>query len=108
MATLGDILSTARNSAGRLEAWLGREPGLDQQVTEAARSCGLGIAPYARMAVADFSRFANEEDWATLVSSLRDSADPATTCLVAMVRWRLAATTCSGHSPHHMEGTADG
>jgi hypothetical protein len=63
-----------------------------------ARSIGLGVAGYARMAVADFSRLAGEEDWTTLISSLRDSEDPGSTCLAAMVHWRLTAPACRSHS----------
>ena len=51
------------------------------------------------MAVADFSRLASEEDWASLVSALRDSADPGRLCLMAMVDWRLTATNCQAHHP---------
>jgi hypothetical protein len=51
------------------------------------------------MAIADFNRFASEEDWATLTSSLKTTDDPGTTCLVAMVHWRLNVRGCSEHSP---------
>jgi hypothetical protein len=108
MATLGDILAMARNSAGGLEAWLVRtDPDLARQATLAAHAYELGLAGYARMAVGDFSRLANEEDWTTLLSSLRDSADPGATCLAAMVHWRLSAAICAGHSSRSMEGVAD-
>ena len=49
--------------------------------------------------MADFNRFAPEEDWATLTSSLRDTDDPGTTCLLAMVHWRLTVRGCSEHAP---------
>ena len=40
----------------------------------------------------------SEEDWATLTSSLKNTEDPGTTCLVAMVHWRLTVSGCSEHS----------
>lgn len=108
MVMLGDILAAARGSAGALERWLAHaDPQLAQDTAWAAKSVGLGIAGYARMAVADFSRFANEEDWATLVSSLRDSSDPGSTCLAAMVHWRLSAVGCRAHSIPQEAGAKD-
>lgn len=109
MAMLGDILAAARNSAGGFEQWLrGASPELAQTAGSAALAHGLSLAGYARMAVADFSRLANEEDWTTLMSSLRGSADPGSTCLAAMVHWRLTVTDCTAHSPLPLEGVANG
>lgn len=109
MATLGDILADARHSAARFEAWLqAADPAFAEEVASAGRALGLGLAGYARMAVADFSRLASEEDWATLVSGIRDSADPGSTCLAAMVHWRLGANACAAHSHPHRKGTAHG
>lgn len=111
MPMLGDMLAAARNSSGSFLAWLqSSDPDLAAEVAEAARRTGLPAAGYIRAAVADFARFAGEEDWATLTSSLRDSEDPGTICLLAMVHWRLTASGCGGHShahPHPTQGTAD-
>jgi len=102
MAMLGDLLAAAKASAGAFEGWLKAcEPVLAEQVAEAAEEQQLSIPGYVRAAIADFSRFASEEDWATLTSSLRDSDDPGTVCLVAMVHWRLTANGCEGHSHQH-------
>lgn len=99
MAMLGDILAAARHSAGAFHGWLqGSDPRLAERVAAAAGHWGISPAAYARMAIADFSRFASEEDWATLTSSLRDASDPGTLCLLAMVDWRLTAAACSAHS----------
>lgn len=108
MAMLGDLLAAARSEAGSFQSWLGAaEPSLAAQVREAAAESGLSPAGYARAAVADFARFASEEDWATLVSSLRDSADPGTLCLLAMVNWRLSVTVCGDHHhPHRLQGAS--
>lgn len=99
MTTLGDILGAARRSAASFQSWLtASDPGLARRVAETAQQTGLSPTGYVRAAVADFSRFASEEDWATLVSAMRDSADPGTDCLLAMVDWRLTAKGCGSHS----------
>ncbi|MBO9356325.1 hypothetical protein GG851_20235 [Bordetella petrii] len=99
MPMLGDILAAARDSAGRFESWLRQsDPELAGQVASAAASDGLTPTAYVRVAVADFNRYANEEDWATLTSSIRNDADPGTVCLLAMVHWRLNAPGCEHHS----------
>ena len=109
MPTLGDLLASARASAGRLQAWLeATDPDLARAVAVAAEREGLSPTGFIRDAIADFTRFAAEEDWATLTSSLRDSEDPGTICLVAMVHWRLTARGCSEHSFSHAQpGAAD-
>jgi hypothetical protein len=99
MALLGDILGTARASAGAFQSWLvTSDPQLAREVSAVAAREGLTPAGFVRSAVADFSRLASEEDWATLVSSLRDSENPGTICLLAMVHWRLTVRGCSDHS----------
>lgn len=107
MAMLGDMLAAARDSTGGFEAWLRRvNPALAAATASAAAASGLGLGGYARMAVADFSRLASEEDWATLLSRLRSAEDPGSACLAAMVQWRLSANACAAHRQH--EGSADG
>ena len=84
MATLGDTLAAARRSSAGLEQWLRRtDPALADEAAAAAARIGISVSGYARMAIADFTRLAGEEDWATLMSGLRDSQDPGTTCLAA-------------------------
>ena len=95
---LGDVLAAARNSAGRFQSWLAAcDPDLADQVTDRAAKEGIAPASFVRAAVADFAARANEEDWATLTSSLRKADDPGTTCLLAMVHWRLSAPDCGRH-----------
>lgn len=102
MPMLGDLLAAAKGSAAGFQSLLlASDPELARRVAAAADATGLSPTGYVRAAVADFSRFASEEDWATLTSSLRDSGDPGTTCLVAMVDWRLTASACGAHSHHH-------
>ncbi len=109
MTMLGDLLGAARSSAGGFQAWLkASEPDLALQVERAAAAEGVTVPSYVRGAVSDFARFAAEEDWATLTSSMRDSGEPGTVCLLAMVHWRLTAKACSvhSHSHHHPQGSA--
>ena len=99
MSLLGDMLADARNSSGNFQAWLeASDPDLAGQVKRIAASQGMTPTGYVRAAMSDFNRFAAEEDWATLTSSLRDTDDPGTTCLLAMVHWRLTVRGCSEHS----------
>ena len=103
MPMLGDLLAAARNSAGAFQAWLAAsDPELAARVAEAAAHEGDSPAAFVRAAVSDFSRFASEEDWATLTLGLRSGGDdPGTVCLVAMVEWRLEVLYA--HARHHLE-----
>lgn len=88
---LGDILAAARHAEIDVGRWLEEaEPALAARFAEAAAAEGETARSFVRLAVADFGRFASEEDWATVVSRLRAVADPGMTCLVAMLEWRLA------------------
>ena len=109
MAMLGDLLATARDGAARFGPWLGEaDPELARRLEAAAAREGMTVTGFVRMAVADFNRFAAEEDWATLVSALRDSQDPGTACLVAMVDWRLTVRGCGTHDFNpQRQGAAD-
>ena len=92
MPMLGDILAAARDASGGFARWLEAvDPELAREVAAAAGQEGTTPTAFVRAAVADSSQFASEEDWATLVSRIRDSEDPGTACLIVMVRWRLAA-----------------
>jgi hypothetical protein len=98
MVMLGDLLGAARDSAGAFEAWLTTtNPDLAAQVARAAAKEQVTFTSYVRQAVANFSRLANDEDWATLTSAMRDDADPGTTCLLGMVHWRLTIQCCDHH-----------
>ncbi|HET9068303.1 MAG TPA: hypothetical protein VFN28_06635 [Amaricoccus sp.] len=104
MPMLGDILAAARRSAPAVERWLAEaEPDLLARLRAAAAAGHETPAAYLRVAVADFGRFATEEDWATLMSRLRTGPEPGTTCLLAMLEWRLAAAT---PVPDRSEGLA--
>ena len=108
MAMLGDLLAAAKREAGAFHRWVAaRDSELAGRIEQAAAASGMSTAGWTRAAVADFARFASEEDWATLTSSLRDSEDPGSICLLAMAHWRLSVTSCAHHSHSHSpEGAA--
>lgn len=99
MVMLGDMLAAARNSSSSFQAWLERsDPALATRIADTAAKSGMTPTQFVRGAIADFDRFAAEEDWATLTSSLRDTDDPGTVCLLAMAHWRLTVRGCASHS----------
>ena len=102
MPMLGDLLAAARDGAVNFQRWMKvANPDLAEAVEEAASAGALTPTSYVRAAVSDFARFASEEDWATLTSTLKRTEDPGTACLVAMVEWRLTARACPQHSHKH-------
>lgn len=108
MQTLGDLLGSARRSATGLQGWLeASDPGFAEEARRAAKQSGASLASFARFAVADFSRFADEEAWARLTRVMRDSEDPGAACLSVMVRWQLARDN-PGSLEQTDRGTDDG
>lgn len=99
MVMLGDLLAAAKNSSSRFHDWLERsDPALAGSISEVSAASGMTPTQFVRRAIADFNRFAAEEDWATLTSSLRNTDDPGTVCLLGMVHWRLTVRGCGSHS----------
>lgn len=99
MVMLGDMLAAARDSSSGFQAWLERSDAeLATRIAEAAARSEMTCTQFVRSAIADFNRFAGEEDWATLTSSVRNTDDPGTVCLLAMIHWRLMAQGCHNHS----------
>lgn len=89
MTTVGDLIASTRR-CDTFQRWLVYvAPALALEVEAAAKACAESPATYARIAVAEFSRYADSEDWTTLQSKLQHEADPALACLGAMLRWRL-------------------
>lgn len=110
MPMLGDLLAAARDGAGDFRAWLNSaKPEIATSVDAAATAESMTPTGYVRAAISDFARFASEEDWATLTSTLKSSEDPGTACLLAMVNWRLTARACQEHSHQKqpVQGAAD-
>lgn len=107
MLMLGDLLGAARDSAGQFTRWLDRvDPQLADEVRAAAAGGNTTPAAFICQTVAEFSRFADEEDWATLTSSMKEDDDPGKVCLLAMVDWRLNAQVCSSHQMDATPGDA--
>ena len=107
MPMLGDVLAAARRSAGPFRAWMeASDPDLMARVAAQAADEGVSAEGLVRVAVAAYTRYAGEEDWATLSSGLRTNSDPGTACLLTMVRWYLRASAASAvedggrHHPH--------
>lgn len=95
---LGDYLALAKNAGADIQGWLaGAGPVQARALEKLAASENISPARAARIAVADFSRYASDEDWATLISHVRNAADPALACLGAIVDWRLSQKPCSKH-----------
>jgi len=106
MATLGDLLGSARRDAAAFAGWIDDiDPGLSEDLAGAAERCALDPVGFVRLALSDFSRLASEEDWATLMSGIRDSTDPGMTCLAAMVQWRINVADCAGDAPTGQGGS---
>ncbi len=99
MMLLGDILASAKRSASAFEDWAQTaDPDLAKIMKTEAQVHGMTSTGYLRMAVSDFSRFADENDWAQLSRVVRDDGDPAIACLKAMLNWRMTASACKDHS----------
>lgn len=98
MPMLGEILAAARRSSGEFQAWLrASDPERAAEIEKAAARLRESPTSYVRAAVAEFSRSASEEDWATLTSRMKNSDDPGTVCLLMMVEWSLAADRAEAH-----------
>lgn len=105
MATLGDILGAARRSAAGFQRWIETsDPDLAGELRRAAGESGLSPADFTRSAVADFSRFADGDDWAALTRIIREAADPGSACLAAMINWRLSARRAPNQDHQHSGG----
>ena len=89
-ATLGDFLAFNRRSSEELRKWLQvQEPLLMERLAKAADVRGETIAQFLRIATADFMAEADEETWASLISALRDGADPGAVCIARVMDFRV-------------------
>jgi len=96
--TLGDILAAARRSSADLHGWLDKaDPELAVRAGLEAHNAGVSLSGYVRGALADFSRFASEEDWVTVMAAVRNEGDPGQVFLLAMLDWRMTASRCADH-----------
>jgi len=89
-ATLGEFLAFNRRSSAELRTWLeGQDPALIERLAKEADVRGETIAHFLRIATADFMAEADEETWASLISALRDGADPGAACVVRVMDFRV-------------------
>ncbi len=87
---LGDLLALSRQSSAELSAWLNTaDADLKARLEAEAQTRRESVAEFVRIAVADFLALADEEAWASLLSSMRDAADPGAACLARMAAFRL-------------------
>lgn len=87
---LGDILAAAHRSGAGIETWLKpADPALWEFLSAEAGRQDLVPADIAQTAMAAFSDHASEEDWATLISKMRDAGDPGRVMLMTMIKWHL-------------------
>jgi len=97
---LGDVLAAASRSGEGMETWLQpADPLLWSALNAAAEAERVDPAGFARASIAAFSERASEEDWAMLISRMRDDDDPGRACLLTMMRWRLRAPQNGGERP---------
>ncbi len=91
---LGDLLSLGARSSADLRDWLrASDPdAAERLVLESARR-GESPAQFLRIAVSDFLAEADEETWASLLSSARDAGDPGAACAARMIAFRLQLET---------------
>lgn len=88
--TLGEFLAFNRKSSAELRAWLQRQdPVLIERLAKEADVRGESIAHFLRIATADFMAEADEETWASLISALRDGADPGVVCVARVMDFRV-------------------
>jgi hypothetical protein len=86
---LGDILALARKSAADLDR-LALPEALIARARHAAALEGQSPQSFVRSAVGDFSLNAHPDEWAQLMTRLRDCDDPGVVCLETMIERRLA------------------
>ncbi|WP_395648002.1 hypothetical protein [Terricaulis sp.] len=87
---MGDLLAFGRQSSATLGAWLERQDA--EFIGQLRREAGLrgeSIAEFLRVATADFLAEADAEDWASLVSALRETDDPGAVCVARVTAFRL-------------------
>lgn len=88
--TLGEFLAFNRQSSAELRVWLQRQdPALIERLVRESDARGETIAHFLRIATADFMAEADEETWASLISALRDGADPGAVCVARVMDFRV-------------------
>jgi hypothetical protein len=100
---LGEVMALARRASPGVEAWLlAEDPDLGARVSARAEAEAVDVPGFLRIAMADFSRLASDEDWSTMLSRMRGAPDPGRACLLGMIGWALARPA---HTHSHPEAT---
>ena len=87
---LGELLAFGQRSSADLAAWLsGADRDLGARLEEEAALRRESLSQFVRVAVADFLAEADEEAWASLISSARNAPDPGVACVQRMTAFRL-------------------
>lgn len=72
---------------------------LAARAEQAGAPFGESAADYAAAACARYSEGASDEDWLSLMTALERGADPAATCLRAMMEWALKTDAAAAALP---------
>jgi hypothetical protein len=86
---LGELLAGEAASAD-LTAWLAAQD--KSLISCIEREAGLrreSVAQFLRIAASDFFAEADQEDWTSLMSAMRDAEDPGAACVARVVAFRL-------------------
>lgn len=87
---LGELLALGASSSWELKAWLMQEhEALAHELHREADARGESIAQFVRIAVSDFMAEADDESWTSLISTVRDAADPGAACLAVVAGFRV-------------------
>jgi hypothetical protein len=93
---LGELLSLGQSSSASLRAWLQAENGsLVHRLEAEAEARGETLVQFLRIAASDFLAEADEETWASLVSTIRDAPDPGAACVACVAGFRLRLESAS-------------
>lgn len=87
---LGELLELGASSSAQLHTWLELEDeSLAELLQREAAARGESLAQFVRIAVSDFLADADEDSWASLVSTLREARDPSAACLAVVAGFRV-------------------
>jgi hypothetical protein len=87
---LGELLELGAASSAELKAWLmGEHETLAHRLQREADVRGESVAQFVRIAVSDFMAEAGEENWTSLISTIRDAPDPGAACLALVTDFRV-------------------
>ena len=87
---LGELLALGSTSSAALKGWLiGEHETLAHRLQREADVRGESMAQFVRIAVSDFMAEADDENWTSLISTVRDASDPGAACLAMVTDFRV-------------------